>query len=222
MYRTIPMFVLLSACDPTWDVDTDAEPEGQAMDAWSADWWQWVLENPVSDAAIFDDTGADCANHQDTSGPAFFLAGTFGGSAERTCTIPLGQAVLIPIVNLAIDNGGVPEEEWAADADLEAAATAFQASVSGITLSVDDEDVDAASITAVAPYAFAYTVPATDNIYQLFGNDWVGTADPSYSTGYYVMMEPPAAGEHELAWSASAGTGDGAYSLSIAYHLTVE
>ncbi|MDP2314669.1 MAG: hypothetical protein Q8P41_17325 [Pseudomonadota bacterium] len=220
MYRMIPMLVLLSACD--WEVDTDAAPQGQTMSEWSAQWWQWVMENPVSDAAIFDETGASCANYQDTDGPVFFLAGTFGGSAERTCTIPLGQAVLIPVINLTIDNGGVPEDAWTPDADLEAAAAAFQATVSGLTLTVDGEDVDAADITAVDPYAFAYTVPDTDNIYQLFGNDWAGTADPSYSTGHYVMMEPPAPGEHELAWSASAGSGDGAYSVSIAYHLTVE
>ncbi len=48
--------------------------------------------NPVE-----DNTGKFCGLGQ--SGPVWFLAGTFGGTVERTCTIPAGKALFYPLVN---------------------------------------------------------------------------------------------------------------------------
>ena len=40
-----------------------------------------------------------CLWRKSQSGPVWFLAGTFGGKAERTCTIPSGKAILFPPIN---------------------------------------------------------------------------------------------------------------------------
>src|SRR5687768_8585750 len=48
-------------------------------------WWQWILSYPVDENPGTDTTGEDCSKGD--FGDTFFLAGTFGGKAERECTI---------------------------------------------------------------------------------------------------------------------------------------
>jgi len=49
--------------------------------------------NPVSDAG-----GGACAVNQ--ADDVWFLAGTFGTKAERSCPVPAGVPVAFPVVNL--------------------------------------------------------------------------------------------------------------------------
>src|SRR5213083_1086403 len=63
---------------------------------WGAAWWQWVLSIPFAQNPIFDSTGEDCDVGQ--SGPVWFLAGTSGSTAVRSCTIPAGKSIFFPIV----------------------------------------------------------------------------------------------------------------------------
>src|SRR5919108_3069686 len=55
-------------------------------------WWQWVLSIPSEDNPLLDTTGEKC--QAGDMGDIFFLVGTFGGSAERECTISEGQEIL--------------------------------------------------------------------------------------------------------------------------------
>lgn len=203
-----------------WGYHADAAPYGKTMGEWSADWWIWLYENPFSDAAVVDEAGVNCANYQPST-DVFFLAGTFGGAAERDCTVPAGRAVLIPIINLSVDNAAVDEADWLSDADLEAAATAANANVTAMHVTVDGVALDTTNLE-VDTTAFAYTLPATDNLYQFFGVEFVGTVDPSYSAGFYAMLAPVEAGEHEVHWDATSVSGDNVFNVDVTYHLTAE
>ena len=66
--------------------------------ALTARWWQWVISIGQSENPLLDPTGADCAVGQE--GPVWFLGGTFGGPATRSCTVPAGKALLIPVLNV--------------------------------------------------------------------------------------------------------------------------
>ena len=76
----------------------DSEPYGVTLPEWTIRWWRWLLslsleKNPGSDkSGKFSELGQEDPN-------VWFLAGTFGGSAVRTCTLPLGKAILMPIIN---------------------------------------------------------------------------------------------------------------------------
>jgi hypothetical protein len=75
----------------------------------SAQWWQWAYsipasDNPLSVASTTD--GATCATGQ--SGKVWFLGGLFtppgqpfpeGGQIERTCNVPAGKSIFLPIFN---------------------------------------------------------------------------------------------------------------------------
>src|ERR1700736_2743901 len=62
-----------------------SKPYGLSYGGWSARWWQWLLPIPPALNPNLDTTGVNCAQGQ--AGPVWFLAGTFGGSATRTCTV---------------------------------------------------------------------------------------------------------------------------------------
>ena len=73
----------------------DENPFGKRWEEWTAEWWKWSLSLPKDQNPITDPTGENASHNQ--RGPVWFLAGTFGGVAERTCDIPAGKAIFFPI-----------------------------------------------------------------------------------------------------------------------------
>jgi hypothetical protein len=70
---------------------------GKTMGNWGQAWWSWALGFPAATNPVLSDGNVDCVVGQ--SGNVWFLAGTFGGKAERTCTIKKGKALFFPILN---------------------------------------------------------------------------------------------------------------------------
>ena len=70
---------------------------GKTYGEWTAKWWQWAHSLPAATNPLRQEGMVDCSHGQ--SGPVWFLAGTLGGGAERTCTIPHRKALLFPLVN---------------------------------------------------------------------------------------------------------------------------
>jgi hypothetical protein len=73
------------------------KPLGLAYSDWGKRWYEWLqsIVKEVNPAA--DRTGRNCALNQ--SGPVWFLAGTIGGMAKRTCSIPAGKDIFVSIIN---------------------------------------------------------------------------------------------------------------------------
>jgi hypothetical protein len=62
-----------------------------------ARWWLWAESFPVEQNPIADDSGAACGLHQPED--VWFLAGTFGGTVNRRCTVPVGKPIFFPVLN---------------------------------------------------------------------------------------------------------------------------
>src|SRR5260370_41583438 len=78
---------------------------GKSYGEWNAGWWQWSFSVPASKNPALATNGAlDCSVGQ--SGNVWFLAGHFltGGSFTRSCSIPAGKALFIPLINSWADN----------------------------------------------------------------------------------------------------------------------
>src|SRR5262245_1253253 len=73
-----------------------SKAHGASYGEWSARWCQWALSFPLDQSPPAQDGAVDVSQGQ--SGSVWFLAGTFGGNATRSCTIPTGKALLFPIV----------------------------------------------------------------------------------------------------------------------------
>ncbi|MFJ7588725.1 signal protein [Streptomyces sp. NPDC097617] len=60
-------------------------------------WWSWAASSPAGSNPVADTDGSFCAEKQPAD--AWYLAGTFGGKAERRCSIPKGRPVVFPVLN---------------------------------------------------------------------------------------------------------------------------
>jgi hypothetical protein len=74
------------------------ETSPAAVQAFQARWWSWAWTAPAGRDPVEDRTGEHCAVGQPSD--LWFLAGTYGGRAMRSCDVPQGRRVVVPAVNL--------------------------------------------------------------------------------------------------------------------------
>ena len=187
-----------------------SNPHGMSYAEWGAAWWQWAISFPLDESPVTDTTGdlADLGQ----SGPVWFLAGTFGGSAERTVTIPAGKALFFPIVNFIgvfIPEPGEPEpseEEFREIMDfIIASGFSLECTVDGVALE-DLEDYRAQTDV------FGVTVPEG-------GLVDAGTFDFAMADGFWLMLSPLSAGEHTIHIAGSLDLFG--LEVDVTYNLTV-
>ena len=59
-------------------------------------WWQWAGSIPLDSNPLIDETGEFCGVGQ--QGKYWYLSGNFGGSTTRSCTVPKGVKLLVPLI----------------------------------------------------------------------------------------------------------------------------
>jgi hypothetical protein len=88
--------VATAGCGGEDKKDRQASPQ-LSNEKLAADWWVWATKRPEAESPVNDPTGKRCT--QDQPKDVFFLAGTFGGTVKRTCTVPAGRPLFVPAVN---------------------------------------------------------------------------------------------------------------------------
>src|SRR5262245_37236103 len=81
-----------------------SQPYGKTYAEWNAEWWKWFFSVPASkNPGLVADGAVDCSAGQ--SGNVWFLAGSLAnGTFSRSCTVPIGKALVIPLINSWADN----------------------------------------------------------------------------------------------------------------------
>ena len=191
----------------------DAEVDGLDLAGWSVRSWQWFFSLPQDVNPFFDATGEICGYGQ--SGPVFFLAGA-EGSLERSCVVPEGAYVFVPLLGSECSTVEPPPFFGRDEAELRACASNAvdmaegAVDMSAMRLTVDGETIADLSRYRAATPRFALWLP-DDN---LLGSDQ-RVAD-SVADGYQVMLSPLSEGEHELVISIP-----GPEPITITYRLAI-
>ena len=167
---------------------TDSNPFGITYGNWTAKWWQWALSIPQDVNPVGDPTGRYCGQNQE--GPVWFLAGTFGGSAERTCTIPEGKALLFAPVNVECSFAEFPDLK--SEADLRECAKSGQDLVTVLDVSVDGVKLENLQDYRVQSPLFNLTLPES-NVFGL-----PATTTEAVSDGNWVFLKPLPPGNHTI------------------------
>jgi hypothetical protein len=191
---------------------------GKTYGQWSAAWWQWAnISEP--DSPVTDATGADCAVKQ--MGPVWFLAGTTGGSATRSCTVPPGKAILVPIINAECDTL-TPPTIGGNEAALQACAKDLMDHVTQTSASVDGTAID---LGPVSQGRFRFQSPlftitfAPNNGFYPDGS--VAGTGQAVADGFWLLIRPLSAGRHTIDFQGTAVFGDSVFQVGVHYDLTV-
>jgi hypothetical protein len=215
-------------------------PAGRAYGQWAAAFWQWVLGVPDNNYRVRSRrqrvnplknvTGEHCAEHQ--IGDVWFLAGSWVGSVNRSCTIPAGKSLFFPLINnvyvgFLTDPPEQRTEQFARD---QAACT--ESAV--ISVSVDDIEINNPTSYFTGPSGsqspvfnvqmpFGVADEGPGNLLESLGckieqvREWF--LSPSAEQGYYLFLNPLPAGLHKLQWNASGRTAGS--TQDVTYNVTV-
>ena len=204
----------------------DSHPFGKTYGEWNAGWWQWFFSVPASKNPGLATNGTlDCSVGQ--SGNVWFLAGPFltSGSFTRSCTVPVGKALFIPLINSWVDN--VCNTPPLTVDQLRALAASSVIPTENLHASIDGNPLtNLESYRAISP-VFSYTLPPSpDNLIDaafgvsLPGPCWPSlTVTPAVADGFYIIVPPLSAGSHRINFGGSAGSP--LTTLDMTYHLTV-
>ncbi|MCM2356791.1 MAG: hypothetical protein NDI77_01465 [Geobacteraceae bacterium] len=179
---------------------------GASYGEWAARWWEWALSIPAAQNPILDQTGANCEQGQ--VGNVWFLAGTFGGSATRDCTIPSGKPLFLPLIN----NLGFSPTGNDTVIALRLLAADLINNVDTLTCTLDGAPC------AANLFAFRAQSPIFEAIVRPGGLVAPKFYDPMVADGYWLLLVPLDTGAHVLEFGATTNNG---FSTSVTYNLNV-
>ena len=196
---------------PTFAPAPLATPHEKAYSTWAALWWQWALQTPADVNPVTDTTGAHCAVNQPVPG-TFFLAGALGGGTiNRTCTVPVGTAFLIPILNKGYFAQQTDPPNQRTEAFVRSQVTCVEQSP---TLSLTVDGVSLANPISFLEKSDLFSVNLPPN--NIFGAP-AQLLSPSADEGYYSFVEPLAPGSHtvHIVSSGCDASEDVTYALTV-------
>jgi hypothetical protein len=181
---------------------------GATSGEWAARWWQWALGQPLPSNPLADETGANCAVGQ--SGPVWFLAGNFGGTTTRSCTVPAGKAIFFPVANaFSCNDPGVTAtfgRNRVVSRTIMKQGTNLSASLDGVPIQhLQSYQAHATSFTITLPENNVFGIPAE-------------ACTSTAADGVYLMLAPLSAGAHTVRFHAEFPGGD---PLDVTYNLVV-
>ncbi len=165
-------------------IDADAIVVDRTQVEWSEAYLQWIATFARGNSPVSDTTGAQCAVRQE--GDVWFLA-TSDGTApvERSCTIPAGKTLFVPIATTLERSGN---KEPVCETMVRIAAGSLAHSTQ-LTMTVDGIAIDNLPSHRLATGdCFALGVRQVPR----------STAKTAVADGYYVMLAPLTAGQHTL------------------------
>ena len=165
--------------------------------------WEWQFSMPGNDEhPIRDDTGVNCANGQkNSSSPVFYLSGGGGGTFDRTCEVPKGKGLLIPVMTVVASPN---EYEGSTFDQIQSIVRADQDSVQYLNLRIDNQTFDTEDLL---PYRTTPTDAFTVNYLccpTLFGGV-EGPTSLASADGYYIITKPLSPGKHLVHFTSGLG-----------------
>ena len=168
---------------------------------------------PKKDNPILDNSGKNCQINQ--NGSVWFLAGTFGTFAKRSCTIPSSVALFFPIIEKEC-SFAEEGEQIRTEAGLVYRARYLMDLVAHMELCIDDCTVDSLRRFRAASRVFNLIFPL-QNVYGVPNGQTRSVTD-----GYWIMLRGLESGKHLIRFCAEAIIPDGPIKDLAKRFVTVE
>jgi hypothetical protein len=164
----------------------DSTPFGVPYKEWIERWWQWNVAIPTSQHPRDNYTAEKCTANQ--NGPVWYIPDILTGKEERTCTIPEGKAIMVPLLTGECDTSDPASQS---DADLRQCSTAGD-EYGAISATLDGQKIENLDSYRTATDFFNITA-VKGNIFDSPAGTYRAIAD-----GFFVFLKPLSLGNHEL------------------------
>jgi hypothetical protein len=175
----------------------DSKPYGLSYEDHSINWNKFYLSKPIDINPTTDETGERCTFDQDFSNSSiFYLYGGHEGKTIRTCHIPSGIGLFIPLIDISVSTAEVP----GATVDrLHAIAKADQDNVKSLQLKINNKEFSFDELKKYRTHTSDFEVNFPEN--AMFG------ANPGRSQvvadGHYVITTPLNPGNYTIHFGGS-------------------
>jgi hypothetical protein len=199
-----------------------SKPYGLAYPNHIENFWKWTLGIPAKENPINDPTGQRCATGQsNTNSSVFYLAFNNGGVSERTCKVPAGKGLFIPVMQVEISDKDIP---GAKPEDLKLATKTDQDSVNSLYLKIGNKEYNFGDLRKYRTDTDIFDVDYADN--GIFGIVEGGPTKAS-ADGYYIITEPLQKGNYTVHYKSSLicldpGCAEPNFAQDIKYNIIAE
>ncbi|WFF03380.1 hypothetical protein [Micromonospora sp. WMMD964] len=173
----------MTPLDPHSGAASDPVPDPAELAHLATRWVRWVARHRQPANPIGDGSGRHAGHHQPAD--VWFLAGTFGGSAQRRCVVPAGRPLFFPAF-CYWQVGRTDEPAEAMD------SATGHAQFDGVAVALRE----AGSARSFPVSGFF------NNVVTVW--PW---PRPVSCWGLWALVPPPAPGQHELTFGGTDGEG---------------
>lgn len=179
------------------------EPYGSSYASWCEAWVKFIYSIPCNVHPLAE--SADNKTEPDQVGPVYFLAGTLGGTIERTVNITEGKGIFFPVLNYVASYpcpyaGSRPAPGQSLKDFLVRNANVMvdQGTLMSVTL-------DGVRISDLFPFRFTTELFYFQALPELTCLDpcVTGELQPGVADGYWIMLRPLSPGQHKLNYKGS-------------------
>jgi hypothetical protein len=216
----IPFSISAAASNPLNIFPPGGNPYGLSYYEHIKNFWKWILAIPAKDNPYNDNTGEKCALGQSTlNSSVFYLAPNGGGHSERTCKVPVGKGLMIPVMHVEISDLEMP---GASAKELSDAAKEDQDRTNSLYLKIDDKEYKYDNLTKYRTHTEPFETTWPDR--AIFGIEKGGNSSV-VADGWYIITEPLAKGNHTIYYKSSLApdpSGAESYATDIKYNIFAE
>ncbi len=199
-----------------------SKPYGLTFAEHQKNFWKWILEIPANESPVNDRTGEKCANGQsNTNSSVFYLSMNIGGISERTCKVPVGKGLLIPVMQVEWSDKEAP---GASVEELHKSAKKDQDSVNSLYLKIGDNEYKYKDLIKYRTQTDVFDVVFPDN--GIFGVI-EGGISKVVADGFYIITEPLIKGNYSIHFKSSLicpdpGCAEPNFAQDIKYNIVAE
>lgn len=177
----------------------NSEPYSLPYEDHIKNFWKWVISLPKDNSPWHDDTGERCSRAQSTTNsPVFYLGGNGGGRSKRTCRVPPGKGILIPVLVVEVSEKDFPKSPKSVQ-ELRRIAKKDQDSVKDLYLKIDNREYNMQELAKYRKATGDFSVTFPENpIFKATKGEAKAVAD-----GHYIITRPPPKGKHTVHYRSS-------------------
>jgi hypothetical protein len=215
LYISSSITVAAAASNNSVDIFTpDSRPYGLTFQEHVKNFWKWVISLPKDKSPWNDPTGANCAIGQSgTNSSVFYLGSNGGGTSYRTCKVPAGKSLFIPVSPMEVSDKESPNSSID---QLSQIAKQDQDSVNSLNLKIGDKVYNYQDLLKYRTHTERIDVVFPDN--AVFGV-MHGGPSKAVADGFYIITKPLAKGTYTIQYESAICKGVGCLQTNFAQNI---